>query len=703
MKSSVVIYRLLSIVFILIVSSTFVMSQNPVWQQFNANQVVYTILEDNSVMWFGTDYGLVKVDRANGDTIYYNKANSGLPDNSINDLAIDQQGNLWVATSNGLASFTGTSWQVYNTSNSLLPSNHVSAVEVDASNVKWAGSWNGLASLGNTGWTFYNEENSGLLAFDVMSLASDTAGNIWIGYSYYGLAKYDGDTTVFYNEETTGNDIFDVRDIKFDGDGNLWISGYYVHRFDGTTWTEFTDLNSGLPTEDAFFLDIRNDNEIWIGTYKGLVTYIAGNWTTLTTDIIGEVHTDPSGDVWISAVNLPAVCRFDGSTWDTTFFRNSPLSHNYLPKSAVDSENNVWIASVRGLNKKDGDNWTIWNISNSSIPSNYIQALCPIEGGILAGTSEGLFRILDGEVTVWDTLNSSLPVNSVRAIAVAGDGAWWIGTEGGGLVRYDGTDWTVYDFYQTGVPIDYIRSLAFGPDNALWIGTEERGLVRYSGNIWDLFTASSHGLPSDEIIELEFDANSNLWIACWSGGMAKFDGTGFTSWTPANSTLDDDNIYDVTPDTDGNIWICTWDLGLGKFDGQNFTFLNMDNSPLTANRISMCAIDNNNTKWITTYLHGLCAYNENGIPVGNLQYPEIMNTLVIKAYPNPVSGQLYIETSQPVSRAIICIFNQQGQCVIQMPLPSRGQSIDTRHLPFGTYIITLNSPGFCGVEKVVKK
>lgn len=693
--------RFTVILLVLLLHGFMVKAQNPVWQQFNADQIVYTILEVDSVMWFGTHLGLVKVDPANADTIYYNKSNSGLPDNVVNDLATDQQGNLWIATSNGLAIFNGTSWQVYNTGNSLLPSNHVTAVEVDAANVKWAGTWNGLASFNDTSWTFYNEQNSGLLAWDVMSLATDTAGNLYVGYSFYGLAKYNGDTTVFYNDETTGCFIFDVMDIKFDGDGNLWTSGYYVHRFDGTTWTEFTDLNSPLPS-DAFFLDIRNGNEIWIGTYEGLVMYHEGTWTTITTSVVGEVHTDHSGDIWISAVNLPAVCRFNGNAWDTTFFSNSPLSSNVLPKSATDSENNVWIASIRGLNKKNGDNWTLWNTANSPIPSNVIKALCPIDGGILAGTNKGMFRILNGEVTVWDTLNSPLPHHSVTAIATGADGAWWIGTEGGGLARYDGTDWTLYDFYHTGVPIDTIRSLITGPGNTLWIGTYRRGLVRYANNTWDLFTVASHGLPSGDIIEMAYDDSGNLWMACWNGGMAKYDGTGFTAWTPANSDLNDNNVYDVTPDSDGNIWICTWDLGLGKFNGQDFTFLNTNNSPLPANRLSMCSIDGNNTKWITTYLLGLCAYNEDGIPVANTTWPVTTHTPGFDAWPNPVTNNLYIKTSHPLPGAEVSIMNLQGQCILQTLLPPGGQTINVSSLPAGAYMVSLKARGYSETVKVIK-
>lgn len=45
MNVQTVVGRLSIIVFIILVTSAVVLPQNPVWQQFNAHQVVYTILE----------------------------------------------------------------------------------------------------------------------------------------------------------------------------------------------------------------------------------------------------------------------------------------------------------------------------------------------------------------------------------------------------------------------------------------------------------------------------------------------------------------------------------------------------------------------------------------------------------------------------------------------------------------------------------
>jgi ligand-binding sensor domain-containing protein len=49
--------------------------------------------------------GLTKI--AGGNWTYYNTRNSGLPDDWVNAIAIDKQGNIWIGTGKGLAKFDG--------------------------------------------------------------------------------------------------------------------------------------------------------------------------------------------------------------------------------------------------------------------------------------------------------------------------------------------------------------------------------------------------------------------------------------------------------------------------------------------------------------------------------------------------------------------------------------------------------------------
>ena len=72
----------------------------------------------------------------------YDTLNSGLPSNTVVDIAEDSEGNKWIATNyfftgsgwikeGGLAKFDGSNWIVYDTSNSNIPTNNINCIAID--------------------------------------------------------------------------------------------------------------------------------------------------------------------------------------------------------------------------------------------------------------------------------------------------------------------------------------------------------------------------------------------------------------------------------------------------------------------------------------------------------------------------------------------------------------------------------------------
>jgi len=143
--------------------------------------VISSLAEEDNFIWVGTNFGLVKLDKTTGIPTFYNKSNSGLPNNSINSIAIDGSGLKWIGTRSGLAKFDGTNWTIYNTSNSGLPDNYVYSIAIDGSGNKWIGLYgDGMAKFDGLNWTKYNKTNSGLPNNYVSSLAIDERGFKWI-------------------------------------------------------------------------------------------------------------------------------------------------------------------------------------------------------------------------------------------------------------------------------------------------------------------------------------------------------------------------------------------------------------------------------------------------------------------------------------------------------------------------------------------
>ena len=76
-----------------------------------------------------------------------------------------------------------------------------------------------------------------------------------------------------------------------------------------------------------------------------------------------------------------------------------------------------------------------------------------------------------------------------------------------------------------GLPQSQVRALAEDKSGYLWIGTEGGGLARYDGREFKVYTTLD-GLLTNQVIGLKFDQHDNLWIL-HPRGITKFDGLHF--------------------------------------------------------------------------------------------------------------------------------------------------------------------------------
>jgi len=60
----------------------------------------------------------------------------------------------------------------------------------------------------------------------------------------------------------------------------------------------------------------------------------------------------------------------------------------------------------------------------------------------------------------------------------------WIGTNGGGLAKFDSTTWTVYNTSNSGLPNNSVTSIAIDGSGNKWIGTNGHGLAKFDGASW---------------------------------------------------------------------------------------------------------------------------------------------------------------------------------------------------------------------------
>jgi ligand-binding sensor domain-containing protein len=691
--------KTLIVMFYSLVSLSALYAKNPEWVNYTNGQYVPSLAIEGDNVWIGTNGGLVKLNKTTGEELFFNRGNSGLPDNEVTSIAIDGSGNKWIGTgSGGLAKFDGTTtWIVYMTSNSGMPSNSIASIAIDGAGNKWIGTTpylqgniyigGGLAKFDGTTWTVYDTSNSSLPDNNISSLAIDGSGNKWIGTLYAGLAKYDGKTWTDYTTLNSGLPDNYVTSIAIDASGNKWIGtdNGGLARFDSTHWSVYTKTNSGLPDNMIMSMAIDNSGNKWIGGFYGLAKYDSTNWTVYTTsnsnlpnNYVTSIAIDGSGNKWIatnyfltSAASTATsnLAKFNGTNWTMYPTSNSSMPDNEVFSIAIDSSGNKWIGTYYriifidsslnfwdtnggGLAKFDGIRWTVYTTLNSGLPDNYVTSIAiDASGNKWIGTNKwwdgvsigvggrligGLAKFDGTNWSVYTTSNSGMPDNHVWSIAIDGSGNKWIGTQSGGLSKFDGTNWTVYQTSNSSLPSNYIHSLAIDGSGTKWIGTMGGGLAKLDGTTWTVYDTLSSGLPSNDVLSIAIDGSWNKWIGTGSGGLTKFDGTTWTVYNSSNSGLPDNNVSSVAIDGSGNKWIGTYG-GLTKYDGINWAVYNRSNSGLSDDYVSSIAIDGSGNKWIGTLQNGVAVYNGGGVvSVKEITSKYIPNVFALNQnYPNP--------------------------------------------------------------------
>lgn len=145
---------------------------------------------NNSSIAIGTmNGGLVMYE--NDFQIYYT-SNSGILDNTVFDVAFDQNNNIIICTPQaGLGVLTENgSWIWFNTVNSTIPSNSLKNIIVDNNNNLWISTLeDGLIYYTNNSFYHYHTGNSELPDNIINCLIVGPENNLWLGTDNSGVVK----------------------------------------------------------------------------------------------------------------------------------------------------------------------------------------------------------------------------------------------------------------------------------------------------------------------------------------------------------------------------------------------------------------------------------------------------------------------------------------------------------------------------------
>ncbi|MCX6151810.1 MAG: PEGA domain-containing protein [Ignavibacteriales bacterium] len=298
-----------------------------------------------------------------------------------------------------------TVWVNFKTSNSGLPSSYILSIAVDKNNLKWIGTdGGGLAVFDEKDWIIYATDNSPLPDNRINVLYIDDEDNIWIGTTSAGLVKFYNNSWTIYDKNNSGLPADMITALTKDKNGNLWIGTYNkgVAVFNSNSWKAYDIDNSDLPSNYISSIAIIDTN-IWIGTREGLVNFkpegksvfynstnssIPNRISALAVGVLGELYI---GTIYMGSNGIAILINNEFKLLDNIF--NSDIT-----TISVDKFNHVWMGS--SLN---GFGLLFNNIGFKGIFNKY---------------------------------NSPINADGVNAIAIDKNMYKWIGTYGGGLVKF---------------------------------------------------------------------------------------------------------------------------------------------------------------------------------------------------------------------------------------------------------------------------
>jgi len=497
---------------------------------------------------------------------------NGLINDYVYSIVQDNRGVLWIGTGKGVCQYDGESFVPFINDNELS-NDSIQSILIDKQENIWFGT-------GSDGVFKYDGKNvihyairDGLAGDNIAKIIQDRKGNIWFVCNLGGISKYDGKKFITF---TTADGLVDnsVQTMMEDSKGNLWIgTAKGLSQYNGKTFTSFTDADGLIGNAVYSIIEDHNGN-ILFGTDRGINCMIGNKLLPFMTkdgpirDGARYILEDHAGNLWF--ILWRGVSRYDGNNF-TYFTEQDGLADNSINVIFEDREGNMWFGhpNANGLSQFNPEGLRNYGIQDG-LPGITVTAIAEDKQGNLWIAADGIVSKYNGITFTQPIPKSRRILGNVSNIITDVKGNLWFGTEGHGLIRYDGMNYTRFTTQNglIGNNVSPRSGLLIDKNDRLWIGASNAGVSSYNGVKFTNLTMAD-GLASDAISSLVEDKHGDIWIGTQGGGIDRYDGVKFTNFITDDGLIDN-AVMAMYADKQGQIWIGT-QSGLSKYDGKSFT------------------------------------------------------------------------------------------------------------------------------------
>jgi ligand-binding sensor domain-containing protein/signal transduction histidine kinase len=694
--------------------------------------------------------------RAQKYTFSHYDIEDGLIESQVNNLAMDREHRLWMATFGGACRFDGRDFTSYTRQNGM-PTNFINNVFVDKDNVVWFGTQSGLMKLVNKKLVNYPVSVK-LKNNRVRSIVQDGNGIIWFIMNNR-LFKVLGNTG---KEEVIQDTVKEpLLCLAIDPAGRLYASAHKkgIYYLDRGKWISLVSYPKNI--RDFFVTKMQFDrtdkSRLLLLSFNGIYSVKDGVLQSYQNKLIKGIkesflsmEQDSAANLWVGTSN--GAWYFDLKKQKSTHFVGvNGLSDNAITDIYNDADNNLWLASQgNGLYKYEGDRYVIFD-RTQGLPNNEViwGIAKDRKNNILLGINgAGLFRY-DGKKLISVKLpKEHQDLNNVQCLYTDRSGLIWIGTDHAGLWTYDNNRLQMIkgsDYYA-------INGITQDSNGLIWIVTpsgcfyqENNALKRledFSG-----FSSSIVNAGKDSIIagtqdglilavnkkivkDFKLDAvrtstvfsmlnyKGMLFIGTDDRGIFVWDkATGGVKNYSTKDGLNSNTIYSLVTDDHGVIWVGTG-RGANRFlyDEKSKTYTvrgngSSKNPILESNQNAV--LYNDGKVWVGT-TKGVVVYNTNIVPAPKTPPHIVIQSVKLVSQTGEKQGSVTVANGTKLSfsnRHLSIAFlgiNLKDPANVSYryklrgldtaySLPVKNNVVDYPSLPAGNYTFEVKAIGMGGV------
>jgi signal transduction histidine kinase/ligand-binding sensor domain-containing protein len=518
----------------------------------------------------------------------------GLPQNSVLDVLVLPNDEMWLATFGGLVSFDGVRFTVIDTAvDANLPSHRIVGLQGDGANTFWFLTQSGHLGQMSGGRTVTRVEPPDL-AQDAIGLVADGTGQL--------LAKLR-DGTLWRTDGTT-------KWIPVPPPPSMLVPHLSIsprHPGAAVAWKQRLLLwKSNRLVDEAALPRARMDlfngpgDQLWLADGPSMWRYDAARFHPLTitpplTTAVTAMATSAHGDLWVaSRGELSRLERRAADRWQRVVVPLGLASGMLIRRLVVDRQNSLWVGTdgqglfrvskppvrmphqttdtraAQGL-ATDGDGGAfvaqscleLRHIDRQGVTSR-VDLRYDHDGRNDIGCGLALSRAGTDSVYVRlgrrllrvdrPTLGVTLVTDSLSAdegpILTAPDGTVWVVSRQGMVERVLKSG-VVEQVARVAPPV---MSAALAPDGTLWVGGEGR-VEHVTGARVVTFDSSSQ-VPRGPVRDILPESDGTVWIGTYGGGLGRLRDGRVTRLT-TGAGLPDNSISRILTDVRGRIWIST--------------------------------------------------------------------------------------------------------------------------------------------------